>query len=158
MDEIAQMAAVEQIKHLKARYFRGVDTKNWALLRDVFTDDVVCDYRGAATDPVSGINAVPSATESVLHGKREVIAALQAALNGVVSVHQGFMPEITIDGPDTASGIWAMYDTLRLPPGLMISELSGYGHYHETYRRHDGIWRIAALQLSRLRVDAVQAQ
>ena len=29
----------------------------------------------------------------------------------------------------------------------------GRGHYHETYRRTEGIWRIATLSLTRLRLD-----
>ena len=32
---------VENIKQLKARYFRFVDSKQWDALRDVFTDDVL---------------------------------------------------------------------------------------------------------------------
>ena len=34
---------VEAIKQLKARYFRTLDTKDWAAMRQVFTDDVVVD-------------------------------------------------------------------------------------------------------------------
>jgi hypothetical protein len=34
---------VEAIKQLKARYFRTMDTKDWAAMRGVFTDDVVMD-------------------------------------------------------------------------------------------------------------------
>jgi hypothetical protein len=33
--------------------------------------------------------------------------------------------------------------------------LQGYGHYHEEYVREDGEWKIARLELSRLRVDPV---
>jgi hypothetical protein len=35
--------------------------------------------------------------------------------------------------------------------------LKGYGHYLETYRREPEGWRIASLQLTRLRVDDVAA-
>ena len=34
---------VDQIHQLKARYFRLMDTKQWDLLRDVFTVDVRID-------------------------------------------------------------------------------------------------------------------
>jgi hypothetical protein len=30
---------IEQIKQLKARYFRLMDTKDWVAWRDLFTDD-----------------------------------------------------------------------------------------------------------------------
>ena len=31
--------------------------------------------------------------------------------------------------------------------------MRGFGHYRETYRKVDGQWRIATLDLTRLRVD-----
>jgi hypothetical protein len=37
------MDDVEAIRRLKARYFRTMDTKDWAGMRQVFTDDVVID-------------------------------------------------------------------------------------------------------------------
>jgi hypothetical protein len=43
-----------------------------------------------------------------------------------------------------------MEDMLRWPNGM---ELHGYGHYHETYRKTDGGWRIASTKLTRLRSD-----
>ena len=61
--------ACEEIRRTKARYFRGIDTKNRELLDSVFTDDAVADYRGAATDPRTGVNAVPNATEEMIHGR-----------------------------------------------------------------------------------------
>ncbi len=60
------------------------------------------------------------------------------------------MPEITLTGPGTASGIWSMEDIVEFPDGTV---LQGYGHYHETYRKVDGEWRIATLHLTRLRMD-----
>jgi hypothetical protein len=60
------------------------------------------------------------------------------------------MPEIELTSATTAKGIWAMQDLLRWPDGR---ELSGYGHYHETYQRVDGAWRIKTLKLTRLRMD-----
>jgi hypothetical protein len=31
--------------------------------------------------------------------------------------------------------------------------LAGYGHYHETYRVVDGVWKIASSKLTRLHTD-----
>jgi uncharacterized protein (TIGR02246 family) len=121
---------IEAIRQLKARYFRTIDTKDWAGLRDVFTDDVVVD--------------------SVESGGEEFLAFLPQALDGVVSVHHGHMPEIEVTSATTATGIWAMEDMLRWPNGM---ELHGYGHYHETYRKTDAGWRIATTKLTRLRQD-----
>jgi len=158
MDDAAKVLAVEEIKKLKARYFRAIDTKDWSLLEQVFTDDATCDYRGAATDPSTGTNAVPVATETVLQGKAAILASLKTGLAEVVTVHMGYMPEIEVTSGTGATAIWAMSDTLRFPAGGALGGLSGSGHYHETYERIDGKWRIKALRLTRLRVDVVEAR
>jgi uncharacterized protein (TIGR02246 family) len=131
---------VEAIKQLKARYFRTMDTKDWAAMREVFTDDVVVD----TTD--SGGNVVA--------GADEFMSFLQGTLKDVVTVHQGHMPEINLTSPTTATGIWALQDILKWPDG---SEMYGYGHYHETYDLISGAWRIKSLKLTRLRTDFVAA-
>src|ERR1019366_1253533 len=40
------LIAIEEIKQLKARYFRYVDTKEWELLRTVFTHDCTFGFEG----------------------------------------------------------------------------------------------------------------
>jgi hypothetical protein len=51
-------------------------------------------------------------------------------------------------GENNATGIWVMEDLVMLP-GLT---LQGWGHYHESYRREGGRWKIAAIRLTRLRL------
>jgi uncharacterized protein (TIGR02246 family) len=126
----------EAIEQLKARYFRMMDSKNWTAFRDLFTDDVVIDTTA------SGGN--------VTTGAAEFVAFLEDAIGDVVTVHHGHTPEIDLTSPSTATGIWAMEDMLRWPDG---SELHGTGHYHETYEKLDGTWRIATSTLTRLRMD-----
>src|SRR3546814_14805992 len=106
MDKISWLVAAEQIKRLKARYFRGVDLKDWSLIRSVFAEDMVCDFRGAATDPHTGFNAVPEATGAVIHGIEDAMAAFVASGAHFRSVHHGHMPEIEITGETTAHGLW----------------------------------------------------
>ena len=155
MDDLSRLVAIEDIKTLKARYFRGVDTKDWALLDDVMAEDIVVDYRGTATDPATGINYAPDATGDTIQGRALVIDGLKKSLDSIVSAHQGYMPEIEILSDTEARGVWAMFDALRFPAGAPISALSGFGHYHETYQKIDGRWRIKTLRLPRLRVDVV---
>ncbi|MGE0773669.1 MAG: nuclear transport factor 2 family protein [Sphingomonadaceae bacterium] len=155
MDDLSRLVAIEEIKTLKARYFRGVDTKDWVLLDDVMAEDIVVDYRGTATDPGTGINYAPDATGDTIQGRALVIDGLKKSLDGIVSAHQGYMPEIEILSDTEARGVWAMFDALRFPAGAPISALSGFGHYHETYQKIDGRWRIKTLRLPRLRVDVV---
>jgi uncharacterized protein (TIGR02246 family) len=127
---------IEAIRQLKARYFRTMDTKDWAGMRQVFTDDVVIDTSEAGGDLVAGADAF--------------MAFLQGALAGAVTVHQGHMPEIELTSATTASGTWALNDIVIWPNGM---RLDGYGHYHETYERGADGWRIKSSKLTRLHVD-----
>jgi len=133
-------ADLEEIRRLKARYFRHLDRKEWEQMREVFATEAHMDADGYTSD-----------------GRNEIIAFLDKVLTGTRTVHHGHMPEIDVDG-DTAHGIWAMEDYVEFgqsdgtwhdPP----KGLRGYGHYEEDYVREDGAWRIARLKLVRLRVD-----
>lgn len=152
MSAMDTLVACEDIRRVKALYFRAMDTKQWDLLDKVFTQDAICDYRGALRSPDE-----PAAEEDdkdLVSGFPAVKDYIRNGLTPLVSCHQGFMPEITIDSDDSARAIWAMTDHLLLPDSP-IKEIIGYGHYHETYRKIAGEWRIATLRLTRLRVDFV---
>jgi len=127
---------IEAIRQLKARYFRTMDTKDWAGMRQVFTDDVVVDTSEGGGGVVSGAD--------------EFMAFLQEALGEATTVHQGHMPEIDVTSDTTATGIWALNDIVIFPTGV---RLDGYGHYHESYEKVDGAWRIKSLRLTRLHMD-----
>lgn len=155
MDDLARLVAIEEIKTLKARYFRGIDTKDWALLADVMAEDIMVDYRSDLPIPDAGGDLAPDAAALVFSGRITVIEALKQILDGVVSAHQGYLPEIEILTDTEARGIWAMYDVLRFPRGAPLSELYGFGHYHETYQKIGGRWYIKTLRIPRLRIDTV---
>ena len=126
----------EAIKQLKARYFRTMDTKDWAGMRRVFTDDAVVDTTASGGSRIEGADAF--------------MEFLSTTLKDVVTVHHGHMPEIELTSPTTARGIWAMQDVLKWPNGM---EMRGYGHYHETYHLTADGWRIKTSKLTRLRMD-----
>ncbi len=130
------MDDIEAIKRLKARYFRMMDTKDWAGLRDVFTEDARFD-----TTESGG---------TVMVGADQFVGFLQDLLGDVTTVHHGHMPEIELTGPATAVGIWALQDLLVWPNGM---RLEGYGHYHEAYEKLGDEWRIASMTLTRLHTD-----
>lgn len=132
------MDDVEAIRRLKARYFRTMDTKDWDGMREVFTDDVVMD----TTDSGGG----------VVTGADEFLAFLRETLADTVTVHQGHMPEIDLTSATTATGIWALNDIVIWPNGM---RLDGYGHYHETYEKVGGDWKITSSTLTRLHTDFV---
>lgn len=148
--------ACEEIRRTKARYFRGIDTKDRELLSGVFTDDAVADYRGGATDPRTGVNAVPGATEEIIRGRAAIVDSLLTAVGPLTTVHQGAIPEITLRNDNEAAAIFPMSDRLIMPEGGEIRALDGWGYYHEVYRREDGEWKIADIRLSRLRLDIIR--
>jgi hypothetical protein len=132
---------IEEIRRLKARYFRLMDQKRWAEWVDVFTEDVHIDTTDDAPD-------------ALIDGRDAFRAFLEPLLAEVVTVHHGHMPEIALVGPDEATGVWSMEDHLEWPEGAPMRRLWGTGWYEERYRRcHDGRWRIAELRLRRQRVE-----
>ena len=54
MNDIEMLLAIEEIKQLKARYFRSMDTKEFQTLHTVFAPDATFDFREALRDPVLG--------------------------------------------------------------------------------------------------------
>jgi len=44
--ELTTVEAIEQLKQLKARYFRLMDQKRWDEWQEVFTEDVTAVYHG----------------------------------------------------------------------------------------------------------------
>lgn len=142
MDALEKIIAIEEIRALKARYFRCLDTKDWAGFGEVFAEDAVFDI----SDDVPG---------GVANGRDKIVTAASVPLTDCVSIHHGHCPEIEIISATTASGIWAMEDMLRWSETAdsPLRALHGYGHYIETYERIDGAWKIKTLKLKRLRVD-----
>jgi hypothetical protein len=68
MDPVERLMAIAEITQLKASYFRGVDTCNGDLVRQILAEDCVLDYRGCCTDPKSGRDFIP-AMNVVLRGR-----------------------------------------------------------------------------------------
>jgi len=132
-DAIQRLVDIEAIRQLKARYFRFLDTKDWDAFATVLTEDAYMEADGV-----------------VREGRAEILRFLPKVLDAVVTTHHGHTSEIEITGSNTATGIWAMFDYLTWPDG---TGLQGFGHYHESYVRSGGAWKIQRLVLTRLRID-----
>jgi hypothetical protein len=152
MTKVERLAAIEAIRRVKARYFRGVDTGDGELVRSILAEDCVLDYTGCFVDPASGRDYFP-AMSVVLRGRESWSSRGLSAL-GIVSAHEGHGGEIEVTGEDSARAIWSMTDRLFMPAGSSFSRLTGHGHYHETYVRAADGWKIATLRLTRIRVEA----
>jgi hypothetical protein len=141
--KVQQLLDIEAIKQLKARYFRLIDTKDWAAFRDVFTADCKHFY-------------VSETGEESYSTNEQYFPMMESFLSNGITTHHGHTPEISFASDTEASAIWAMFDYVQcvMPHGR--SSLMGYGHYYETYRREaDGEWRMSSKRNVRLRVDEV---
>ena len=144
VDEMVEIAALGR---LKAAYVRFVDTKRWADLRGLLTDDftywrVLADESGPPPPAHTGADAF--------------VAALRSSFATAVTVHQAYLPELTLIDRGTATGVWAMSDWVDGAAG--VPSFRGYGHYHEEYAKGaDGLWRLRRMRLTRLRIDLLPA-
>jgi uncharacterized protein (TIGR02246 family) len=138
LEGMQRLADIEEIAQLKAKYFRAVDTKDWELFADeVLTEDAHFDMEGTLVD-----------------GRDEIVAFVAKAIRHATTAHHGHTREITITGPSSAIGLWAMYDYVRWQRRDGSEKvLHGYGHYNEEYVRTPAGWRICSSTLTRLRVD-----
>jgi hypothetical protein len=133
---------VFSLYQLKSKYFRCLDTKQWADWRLLFTDDMVFYNEDSA---------VPTSTTPTIEGGDAFVAEVSRLLMNATTVHHGHMPEIAFSSPTEATGVWAMYDWVDNQ--AEHTSMQGFGHYYERYRKESGQWRIYELRLTRLRVD-----
>src|SRR5262249_41337521 len=127
------LRSIERIRQLKARYFRALDTKDYALLADVVAK-----------------HAVFGTGDQRVAGSETIVEYLRSRGESARTVHHGHCPEIAIDpdDPRRATGIWAMEDYFIENPGAdELRGFRGYGHYHETYVVEDDAWRLETLRL-----------
>lgn len=142
---LQQLLVREELRTLKARYWRYVDTKRWDAFGALFAPDATFVDHSAAFR---------------CHGQAEIQAKISSVLGDVTTIHSGQLSELELLGDDEARGIWAMQDYLIFPPGTdhptnpqPTSTLRGWGHYVEHYVRRDGRWLFRSVDLYRLRVE-----
>jgi hypothetical protein len=146
MTPIEKLLALEEIKQLKAKYFRCVDTFDREGWLSVFTENAKLKYDSAIARITTG--EVPAIK---IEGKKAIGEYWDLGNSRLQTVHHGHMPEIEIISDTGARAVWAMEDIVDTPDIL----LHGYGHYWETYRKIDGKWLIDTLHLTRTRVSQV---
>ena len=133
---LQQLSDLEDIRTLKHRYFRGIDTADLALLGTLFTQDLTVDYRG-------GTYRVR------LEGRDNMLEFLANSFHsGAVAMHHGHMPEITLTGENDAEGIWYLEDIFI--DVERSSHTIGSAIYRDVYRREDGAWKIARTEYDRV--------
>lgn len=133
---LQQLSDLEDIRTLKHRYFRGIDTADVDLLRTLFTEDVEIDYRGGSY-------------RARLTGRDNMLEFLANSFHaGALAMHHGHMPEVTLTGDDSAQGIWYLEDMFILVDAGIKTE--GTALYKDVYRKDEGEWRIACSEYDRV--------
>ena len=141
-DQLQRFFDYKAIIELKASFGRLADVKDWEAYSDVFTEDCEFDFGDG----------------QVMVGGQTYSYAVRDMLEGAVSVHRAYMPEIDFVGPTEAKGIWAVNDYIEWAPDPKTGERAGqmgYGREYETYKKIDGEWKIAHWRLRYDRLDPV---
>jgi SnoaL-like domain len=140
--EVQRLADIDAITCLKAKGVRLIDTKDWdSWAREVLSEDHVLHGDDGATG-----------------GRDAVVASVSGALAEAKTVHRIHTPEITLTGPDTASGIWPMDDYVTGTFNGTPMTIRGHGWYHEDYVRTALGWRISSSRIVRHRVDMTRGE
>jgi len=161
------VAAIEEIKQLKAQYCYCVDQKDWPRWASLFTPDARVDERkfAVATDPITG-ERMPVAAFSFefldqlaafdwpLVGREAIQSFGETIAVNNRTVHHIFVPEIELTSSTTAKAIWPMEDYAWWPEGSPVRYQHGMGYYHETYEKlDDQRWYIKAIDFTRSWID-----
>ena len=122
MTETERLVAIEAIRELKAKYWRGVDSGDGALVRSILAEDCVLDCSGCCTDPASGVDHMPQM--NIIMRGREAWQTGNLEHPRLITVHQGHQHEIEVMSETNARGVWAFTDRFFMPPGSPFSPLS----------------------------------
>ena len=126
---MSPMGDIAEIKQVKYRYLRALDTKNWDEFADTLTEDVTGDY-----DASLGEEHHFTDRDSLVEFMRSSMPA------NVLTEHRVTHPEIVLDG-DEASATWYLQDRVIVPDFNFM--LIGAGFYHDRYRRTSEGWKIS---------------
>jgi len=138
---LQEMLDYKAILELKARFVETVDAKDWDGYRAVFTPDTGrFDFGG----------------EFFVIGGDAFVDAVAGQLEGAVSVHRAFLPQITFESETQAKGTWAVNDYIEWEPDPETGERrgqQGFGYEYESYSKVDGEWKISAWRVHYIRMD-----
>jgi hypothetical protein len=123
------MGDIDDIKRVKYRYLRALDTKHWDEFADTLTEDIVGDYGSSLGE------------EHRFSDRDSLVAFMRDAMPAnVLTEHRVTHPEIDVDG-DEATGIWYLQDRVIVPDFNFM--LYGAAFYHDQYRRTPDGWKIS---------------
>lgn len=145
MTTLNDLIEFHEISQLKYRYLRGLDTQQWDVLEDCFTEDAFAWYSGG----------------TFTHkGRHEIVDFLRDLIPAAfISSHIVVHPELKLTGPDTAEGIWRLQDIVyfteanpKFAHGNIQGgeQMTGAGYYYEEYRKEAAGWKISSIGYVRI--------
>jgi hypothetical protein len=132
---MADLQELEAIKRLKYKYLRCLDQKRWSELAECFTEDATSAYSGGKFS---------------FEGRDAVMEFLESAMgaDSFLSSHTVHHPEIEFTTETTATGVWALHDTVIETKANII--IRGAAFYEDEYVKVDGAWKIKSTGYERI--------
>lgn len=133
---LQQLSDLEDIRQLKARYFRCIDTGNHSELATCFTENVAIDLRGGGY-------------RLQVNGREDMVEFIASSFHSdVIAMHHGHTSEIRFTGPDSAEGTWYLED--RFIDFVRGEDCYGTSLYHDRYRRTADGWQVEFSEYDRV--------
>lgn len=126
--QIQRLSDIEEIKRLRAAYFRCLDTANVEELASLLTEDFACLCHGGDY-------------EYKADSKAEFIGMIENSFHQeIVTQHNGHGPEIDLVDETHATGVIYFHD--QVYHFRSKEYLQGTGIYRDRYRKVEGRWQI----------------
>lgn len=130
MSGMADLETIEEIKRVKYRYLRALDTKHWDDFADTLTEDIVGAYGSSL------------GKEHRFTNRTDLVEFMRTSMpSNVLTEHRVTHPEITVNG-DEAEATWYLQDRVIVPEFNFM--LFGAAFYHDRYRRTPDGWKICS--------------
>lgn len=140
MTDTEKLLAIEEIRKLKYRYCRAIDTADWSLFTGLFLPDAVMDLSATGGANVTG--------ERIRRSREEIVKFISATIApGAHALHRGHMGEIEVTSDSTAEAIWAGEWDAWFADDNPLKERHGAGYYYEDYTKVDGQWFISSIKI-----------
>jgi hypothetical protein len=132
---MADLQELEAIKRLKYKYLRCLDQKRWNELAECLAKDATSAYSGGKYS---------------FEGRDAIMEFLESAMgaDSFLSSHTVHQPEIEFTSETTATGVWALNDTVIETNANII--IRGAAFYEDEYVKVDGAWKIKSTGYTRI--------
>lgn len=132
--KVQRLTDMEEIKALKGKYLRCLDTKDWDGIRETFAPNIRTEYSGGK---YSFDNA------------DDIVRFLDTSMPpSVIHQHQCHTPEIWFESDTVAWGYWYLQDYLLITAS--DTRLLGTAIYKDRYEKVDGKWLISVTGYTRI--------